>query len=305
MKQRRIADIDVSVVCLGTMLLGNPVSRTDSVRMIQWAIDNGITFIDTADMYEGYDRSIGSPGGVAETILGEALEGRRDRAVVTTKVGNAVGDESYQGDGLGRDHMTHQVERSLTRMRTDYIDFFELHKPDPETPLQESIGVMAELVAAGKIRHWGFSNFESETIPEMLTICADNGWPKPVLNQSWYNWLKRDIESEQLPLCADAGIAVSPYRALATGLLSGKYKRGATSPEGSRMSEMSGWMSLETDTITDDVFNQLEAFADEAAAAGLSPVQYAVQWLLDQPGVASVIVGAKRIEQLEVLLALG
>ena len=164
---------------------------------------------------------------------------------------------------------------------------------------------MAELVAAGKIRHWGFSNFESETIPEMLTICADNGWPKPVLNQSWYNWLKRDIEGEQLPLCADADIAVTPYRALAAGLLSGKYKRGATSPEGSRMSEMTGWMSLETDTITDDVFNQLEAFADEAAAAGLSPVQYAVQWLLDQPGVASVIVGAKRIEQLEVLLALG
>jgi aryl-alcohol dehydrogenase-like predicted oxidoreductase len=248
---------------------------------------------------------MGSPGGVVETILGEALEGRRDRAVITTKVGNAVGDDNYQGAGLGRGHMMHQIDRSLTRMRTDYVDFFELHKPDPETPLLESVGVMAELVKAGKIRHWGFSNFEAETIREMLTICADNDWPKPVVNQFWYNWLIRDAANDQLALSAEAGIAVTPYRALANGLLSGKYKRGAASPDGTRLSEKSEWMNLENNEITDDIFDQLEAFAGDAAAAGLSPVQYAVQWLLEQPGVSSIVVGARRIEQLEVLLALG
>ena len=297
-------EIAVSALCLGTMTFGSPVPRADAVRLVHWALDHGVNFLDTADIYEGYDRHMGSRGGVAEEVLGEALRGKRDQAVVTTKVGNPVGEGEYEGSGLGRAHMLHQIDAGLGRMQTDYVDFYELHKPDPDTPLEESIGVMAELIEAGKIRHWGFSNFEAEQIREMVRICDDNGWQRPVINQPRYNWLVRDVEAAQLPLCREHGIAVTPYRALACGLLTGKYGRDVQAPEGSRISENPAWVTLLDggDCIPDELLDRLEAFARDAAAAGLTPAQYAVRWLLDQAGVTSVLVGVKRVAQVEALL---
>ena len=296
MQQRRIpnTDLDVSVVCLGTMTFGTPVDQQGVDGIIDWCLDNGLNFIDTADMYEGYTRFLGSPGGKSEAYIGNALEGRRDRAVITTKVGNPVGDDSYSGTGLGRDHILHQIDASLGRLRTDYVDIYEMHRDDPDTPLEESIATMAGLIEAGKVRHWGFSNFEPDDIHRMIALCDGNGWPRPVIAQPQLSWLVRDAEEAYIPACVQYDIAVTPYRTLQSGLLTGKYKRGQEAPAGSRGDE-SSWL----DDPDDDLWDRIEQFERDAAGASLTPTQYAVKWLLDRPGVTSVIVGCKRPDQLE------
>ena len=296
MQQRRIpnTDLDVSVVCLGTMTFGTPVDQQGVNGIIDWCLDNGLNFIDTADMYEGYTRFLGSPGGKSEAYIGNALVGRRDQAVITTKVGNPVGDDTYSGTGLGRDHVLHQIEASLGRLRTDYVDIYEMHRDDPDTPLEESIAVMAELIEAGKVRHWGFSNFEPDDIHRMIALCDENGWPRPVIAQPQLSWLVRDSEEAYIPACIEYDIAVTPYRTLQAGLLTGKYKRGQEAPAGSRGDE-SSWL----DDPDDELWDRIEQFEREAAGASLTPTQYAVKWLLDRPGVTSVIVGCKRPDQLE------
>ena len=296
MQQRRIPNTDlyVSVVCLGTMTFGTPVDQQGVNGIIDWCLDNGLNFIDTADMYEGYTRFLGSPGGKSEAYIGNALKGRRDRAVVTTKVGNPVGDDSYRGTGLGRDHILHQIDASLGRLRTDYVDIYEMHRDDPDTPLAESIATMAGLIEAGKVRHWGFSNFEPDDIHRMIALCDDNDWPRPVIAQPQLSWLVRDSEEAYIPACVQYDIPVTPYRTLQSGLLTGKYKRGQEAPAGSRGVE-SSWL----DDPDDELWDRIEEFEREAADASLTPTQYAVKWLLDRPGVTSVIVGCKRHDQLE------
>lgn len=286
-------NLSVSSICLGTMMFGNPVPEDEAVRIVHWALDHGVNFLDTADMYEGYDRFIGSAGGTSERFLGKALRGRRDQAVITTKVGMVIGSGPYEGSGLNRKHILHQIDASLARLQTDRVDLYLLHKPDPHTPVAESIAVMAELVKAGKIRHWGFSNHDAAQIEEMIGLCDAHGWPRPVASQPHYNWLKRDIEAADLPACRKFKIAVTPYQPLAAGLLTGKYRRGATPPIGTRAAE-SQWLKLPDDAT----FDRVEQFEAEARAAGRKPTHHALRWLLVQPGVTSVIVGVKSIEQL-------
>jgi len=290
-------DIDVSPICLGTMTFGDPVARDDAIRIVHWALDHGINFIDTADMYEGYARSPGSPGGVAESILGEALKDRRERAVVTTKVGSAIGDNRYSGEGLSRTHILHQIDASLSRLQTDYVDFYELHRPDPDTPLEESIAVMAELIAAGNVRHWGVSNFSGQQIKDIMQQCDAHGWPRPVVSQPPLSWLRRDGLDDSIPICREFNMAVTPYQPLQGGLLTGKYRRGQPLPAASRAAE-SGWL----DQPDKSLFDQLEQFEKEAGDQQLEPAPFAIRWLLDQPGVTSVVVGTKRIEQLSILV---
>ena len=294
---RKIADLDVSVLCLGTMTFGNPVTRDNAVDLVHWALDHGINFIDTADMYEGYDRFLGSPGGVGETILGDALRGRREQAILTTKVGNPVGGTEYEGKGLSPAHITHQIDASLSRLQTDYVDFYELHRPDPDTPLDVTIAVIAELIQAGKVRHWGFSNFSGVQVHQIERICDEHNLPRPVISQPPLSWLKRDEQTDSVPACAELNIAVTPFQPLQGGLLTGKYMRGRSLPADSRAAE-SKWLKQPDN----DVFDQLEQFESEAREAGLRPAQYAVHWLLNQPGITSVVMGAKRIDQLQDVL---
>ena len=286
-------DIGVSSICLGTMTFGNPVNEQDAINMIHWSLDHGINFIDTADMYEGYDRFPGSPGGVGESILGKALVGRRDHAVITTKVGNSVGNEAYQGKGLSPAHIYNQIDESLGRLQTDFVDFYELHRPEPDTPLQDSISAMVKLIELGKIRHWGFSNYPASEIETMLSICDSQGWPRPVISQPPLSWLKRDQLTDSVALCASNEIAVTPYQPLQGGLLTGKYQRGSALPADSRAAE-SKWL----DDPDNEMHTRLDAFMEEAVERGLSPARYAIEWLLTQPGITSVVVGAKRIDQI-------
>ena len=294
----------VSVITLGTMLFGRPVPRADAIDLVHAALDLGVNLFDTADIYEGYDRYLGSPGGVAETILGEALRGRRDRAWITTKVGNPVGSgpdgdhpagADYSGAGLGAAHVEQQIDASLRRLQTDYVDYYLLHIADAETPLEETLAAVDRLITAGKVRHWGFSNFDADQIETMLSLSRDGVAPPPVMAQPQYNWLERDLESGYLPVCQRAGIAITPYRPLAGGLLSGKYRRDSATPAGSRASE-SAW--IDEGEIP---YQELEPFHEEAAAAGVPPTCYALRWLLSREGVTSVVAGVKSPAQLQEL----
>lgn len=300
MNHRRLphTELDVSPLCLGTMTFGTPVDRAAAAKIVHRALDAGINFIDTADIYEGYARYMGSPGGRAEEFLGEALKGRRDQAIVTTKVGNPVGPSP--GDtGLSHDHITSQIEASLKRLRTDFVDLYLLHRPDPATPLEESIRVMADLIRQGKVRHWGFSNFAAAQIREMIQICDSSGYPRPVVSQPPYSWLQREVEQQHLPACREFDIALTPYQPLQGGLLTGKYRRGQAVPKGSRAAE-SKWLTEPDDKL----LTRLDKFESEAQAAGLKPAHYALKWLLDQQGVYSVVVGIKTVQQLEDLIAI-
>jgi len=172
-----------------------------------------------------------------------------------------------------------------------------MHCDDPDTPLKESVEAMVELIQEGKVRHWGFSNFDPSDIHDMIAICDANGWSRPVIAQPQLSWLERGSDEAYIPACIEYDIAVTPYRTLQSGLLTGKYKRGEAVPEGSRAEE-SSWLS----DPGDDVWDKIEQFESEAESASLSSVQYAVKWILDRPGVTSVIVGCKRPDQLQPLV---
>jgi len=288
---------EVSVICLGTMTFGTPVAEPDAIKLTHHALDLGINFIDTANMYEGYARHIGSAGGVAEEILGKALEGRRANVVLATKVCNKIGPGD-DDEGLSRAHINREIDRSLARLRTDYVDLYYMHRPDPDTPLAESIEAFNALINAGKVRYWGFSNFPAEQIEEILQLCDANNWPRPVVCQPAFSLLKNEAEKDIFPLCSKAGIGVVPYQVLQGGMLTGKYKRNAAAPDGSRLSEKPGWLP----EINDELFDRLEAIEAQAQSKGLSLLEYTIRESLARTGVTSLIIGAKRPEQLENIL---
>jgi len=292
------------------MTFGTPVSETDAIRIVQWALDHGVNFIDTANMYEGYARSAGSAGGVAEEILGNALKGRRDEAVVATKVGMKVGD-APEDDGTSADAVRVQLDRSLHRLQTDYIDLYYLHRPDPSSDPAETLGALDEAIQQGKIRYYAVSNYTSSQLEELIWIADENHLPRPVVVQPFFNLLNPEstlefpypgleemrfrVQDELLPLCEREEIGVVPYRALNSGVLTGKYRRGQEAPAGSRATEKPGWLP----DLTDELFDQLEEIEQAAAARGLSMAQYAIRWVLEQPAVVAAVVGVRRIEQLE------
>lgn len=288
----------VSPLCLGTMTFGTPVAEREAIALIHAALEMGVNFIDTADIYEGYKRQLGRSGGEAEEIVGKALVGRSGQAIVTTKVGNSVG-EGKENAGLGRAHIRRQVERSLKNLRTDCIDVYELHKPDPETPLEDTLAEIAALLAAGKVRWWGFSNFPADQAAALLRQVHAAGMAPPVVCQPLYNWLNRAIEPDLLPLCRAAGIAITPYQPLQGGVLSGKYRADAPPPEGSRAVEQARWLPA----FDAALFERLAEFESEGRALGRTPLQHALQWLLGQPGIASIVVGCKSVGQLSALIA--
>ncbi|MDP6439275.1 MAG: aldo/keto reductase [Candidatus Brocadiia bacterium] len=300
MRYREIgkSDLKVSPVCLGTMTFGTPVEQAAATKLTHAAIDHGINFIDTANIYEGYTRHIGSPGGVSEELLGKALSGRREKVVLATKGSNAVGPEP-EDRGLDRAHIMREIDRSLKRLRTDYVDIYYMHRPDPDTPIAESVAVFNELIDAGKARYWGFSNYSAAETREMLDACDEGGFCRPIVNQPPFSLLKRDIEKDILPLCKREGIAVVPFQILQSGLLTGKYRRGQAPPAGSRMAEKVEWVR----DVTDATFDRLESIERCAKARGLTMIEHAITWTLRQPGVASVIIGSKRPAQIEEAIA--
>jgi aryl-alcohol dehydrogenase-like predicted oxidoreductase len=271
---------EVSVVGLGCNNFGMRVDLEGTRAVVDAAIDAGVTLLDTADTY-------GNNGG-SETFLGEVLEGRRDRVVLATKFGGQM-----EGRGGGSpDHIRKAAEASLRRLRTDRIDLYQYHFPDGVTPFEETFAALDELVQAGKVRHVGHSNLEASQVEEVDAIARERGFTRPVSAQNQYSFLRREAEDELLPVCERLEIGVLPYFPLASGLLTGKYKRGQPAPEGTRLAGRA-------EALTDDRFDRVEALERFAAERGLTLLQVAVGGLAAEPAIASVIAGATKPEQVQ------
>ena len=287
-------EMSVSKICLGTMTFGSPVAEPDAIRLVRYAMDeHGINFVDTANMYEGYNRYAGSSGGVAEEILGKAVAGRRDQFILATKVGMKVGN-APEDENTSPEAIRVQLRRSLKRMNTDYVDLYYLHRFDPNTEPHLIARAIGEELKAGTIRAWGVSNYTAEQLKALLAAAKEENVIAPAMCQPALSMVNTAALNDMLPLCAAEGIGVIPYQILQGGILTGKYRRGQAAPAGSRLAEKPEWMK----PFTDEVYAVIERSAEASAKLGISMTQYAIRWSLEQPGVVSTLVGVKREEQI-------
>ena len=272
---------EVSVIGLGCNNFGRRVDLEGTRAVVDAALEQGITFFDTSNTY-------GDPRGRSEEYLGEALQGRRDRVVLATKFGMDM------GDGLGprgsRDYILQAVEVSLRRLRTDVIDYYWYHQPDGVTPIAETLETLDGLVRAGTVRWIGASNFSAEQIEEADAVARDRGFAPFTSIQNNYSLLHREAEREVLPTCERLGIGFVPFFPLASGLLTGKYRRGEPAPAGTRL-------AARDQVGTDEQFDLVEALERYAAARELGLTDVAIGALLARPAVSTVIAGATKPEQ--------
>jgi aryl-alcohol dehydrogenase-like predicted oxidoreductase len=276
---RRIGSLAVSVVGLGCNNFGKRLDAAASSAVVHAALDAGITFFDTADIYGG-TRS--------EEYLGRALGARRDEVVIATKFGMRVDDERQ---GARPEYVRRAVEDSLRRLGTDRIDLYQLHRPDPTVPIADTLGALDELVRAGKVREIGCSNFSAEQLRE-AEAAVQPGAARFVSVQNEYSLLHREPERDVLAECERLGLAFLPYFPLASGLLTGKYRQGQPAPQGSRI--QAGWHA---ELLTEENLTIVERLIDFASARGHTLLELAFSWLLAHPVVASVIAGATKPEQ--------
>ena len=282
--------VHVSPLCLGAMMFGawgNP-SHEDGIRVIQRALEAGINFIDTADVYAR---------GESEEIVGKALQGRRDSVVLATKVHGSMHDTDPNMKGNSRRWIVQEVENSLRRLQTDWIDLYQIHRWDPETDHDETLGALTDLQRAGKIRYFGSSTFPASQIVEAQWTAERRGLARYVCEQPPYSILVRGVETEVLPTCARFGMGVIPWSPLAGGWLSGKYRKGAdaTSHRAARMPARYD-LSLPGNQRKLDAVEQLAQLAEEA---GISLIHLALAFVLRHPAVTAPIVGPRTLEQLE------
>src|SRR6266566_5339743 len=277
--------LEVSTLCLGTMMFGDRTDAATAQKIIASAYDAGVNFIDTADVYAK---------GASEAIVGPAIAAHRRRWILATKVGNVMTQAPHDG-GLSRRWIMQACDDSLKRLATDYIDIYYLHKDDTDTPLSETIEAMGDLVRAGKIRYFGVSNYRGWRIAEIVATCADLGVPQPVVSQPYYNAMNRGPEVEILPACDYHGIGVVPYSPLARGILTGKYPPGAAPPEDSRVGRKDRRM-METE-FRDESIAMAQTIKAHAASKGLTATQFALAWVLRNQIVSSVIAGPRTFEQ--------
>ncbi len=288
MRTRRLgsSDLEVTVVGLGCNNFGGRIDEAASRAVIDAALDAGVTFFDTADVY-------GNRGG-SEEIIGRALAGRRDQVVLATKFGHDLGDgETARG---ARPYIRKALEASLRRLQTDRIDLYQYHRPDGVTPLADTLEALHELVQEGTVRAIGSSNFTAAMVDEAAAIAAERGLTPFVSEQSQYSWLRRGAEDELLPASERHGVGFIPYFPLASGLLTGKYAKGEPTPEGTRLSGR----ELAEDDL--DAVERLRAFGERHDA---SLLEVAIGGLAAVPGVASVIAGATKPEQVRANAAAG
>ena len=276
--------IQVPVVGIGCNNFGGRIDETRSEQVIQAALDEGVAFFDTADIY-----SIGR----SEEILGRALRGRRERAVIATKFGGAMGGAERSGGS--RRWIMEAVEDSLRRLQTDHIDLYQHHFFDPATPLDETLGALDELVTAGKVRAVGCSNYDGAQIEDAHRIAAEHGWATYVTAQNEYSLLKRgEVEESVAPAAARLGMGILPYFPLSSGLLTGKYRRGEQPPEGTRLGRD---RQRASDLMTEANLDIVEGLVSFAERRGVGLLDVAIGWLAAQPQVTSVIAGATSAEQ--------
>lgn len=276
----------VSVVGLGCLNFGSRMDVEASRSVVDTAIDLGVTLFDTADIY--------GPDGGSERVLGEVLTGRRDQVVLATKFGHPGVDMGFgpaAGARGGRGYIRRAVEASLRRLRTDYIDLYQIHMPDRATPVLETLTALHELVAEGKIRYLGHSNFAGWELAQADHLAHENGLTPFVSAQNEWSLLARGVERELVPAAEHYGVGVLPYYPLAEGMLTGKVRRGKPLPDGSRIADRSH-------LVTEERLDQVDQLARWARENGRSLLELAIGWLAAQPSVPSVIAGASTPDQL-------
>ncbi len=283
--------VKVSCLCLGAMMFGewgNP-DHEDGVRIIHRALDAGINFVDTADVYSR---------GESEEIVGKALAGgRRDRVVLATKVHGTMGEDPNQF-GNSRRWIIREVEDSLRRLRTDWIDLYQIHRPEPGTDIEETLGALSDLVHAGKVRYIGSSTFPASMLVEAQWAAERRNLERFACEQPPYSILARGIEADVLPTCQRYGVGVIPWSPLAGGWLTGRYRAGAELPSSLRAQRVPGRfdMSLPANQRKLELVTQLADLADEA---GISLIQLALAFVLRHPAVTAAIIGPRTLEHLE------
>lgn len=277
--------LKVSPLCLGTMTFGARTDATHAARIVAAAADIGTNFIDTADVYNG---------GVSERITGQAIARNRDWWVLATKVCNAMGPGPHQR-GLSRRWLATACEASLKRLGTDHIDVYYLHREDPATPLGETVRAVGDLIAAGKIRYFGLSNFRSWRIAEICRLCDDHGIDRPIVLQPYYNLLKRQPEVEVLPAAGYYGLGAVPYSPIARGVLTGKYGPEAAPPPDSRAARQDERL-MQTEWRPENLVIA-QAIKRHAEARGITAGQFATAWVLNNRFVTSVIAGPRTLGQ--------
>ncbi len=285
-KNLGISGLKVSRICLGTNNFGGQISENDSIAIVNKALDCGINVIDTADVYTG---------GISEEIIGKAVKGRRDEAIIATKVGFGVGQAPNRG-GLSRKHILSQVEHSLKSLQTDFIDLYYLHRFDPETPLEESLRTFNDLVREEKVRYIACSNFAAWQIAKAHEICETHDLERFVAVQPPYNLLQRDAEKDLLPYCQQEGLGVLTYTPLMGGFLTGKYSMAAPPPAGSRYEYNQRLWQRVNQESNFAVLEQLEKVAEDI---DIPISKLAIAWILKNPTVTAPIVGASSIEQID------
>ncbi len=288
MEYRRLgrSGLKVSELCLGTMTFGHGTDETTARRMVDRCLDAGVNFFDTADSYGN---------GQSETMLGKALTGNRGQAVVATKFFNPMGN-GVNDSGMSRVHIMHAIEESLRRLSTDWVDIFYIHHVDVETPLEEMLHALDDLVRQGKIRYPACSNYEAWRLAKALGISDREKLSRFVCYQPQYSLVVRDIEQELVPLCIEEGLGIVPWSPLAGGFLAGKYAPGVHEVSGSRSEE--GW-NFPTDYFAPNADEILDTLLTSARELGCSAAELALRWISNRPAVSSVIFGARTTEHLE------
>ena len=277
--------LKVSPLCLGTLVFGGLTDDKEAARIVDNLRETGINFIDTADSYTD---------GEAERVVGRLTKHDREEWVIATKTGNKRGPGVHQGS-LSRKWLLHAIDLSLASLETDYVDIYYLHHNDTSTPLDETVAAMGDIVAEGKARYWGFSNYRGWQIAEMVRLCDELGAPRPIIAQPYYNAFKRTPEIDYLPACAHYGIGVAPYSPLARGVLTGKYMPGESPPKESRAGRKDAMiMAAEYD---EESLVKAQTIKAHAEKRGMTAGEFALLWVLNNELVTSVISGARTFEQ--------
>jgi aryl-alcohol dehydrogenase-like predicted oxidoreductase len=287
MEYRRLgrSGVDVSIVCLGTMMFGDRTTGRDAGEIVAHARDHGVNFIDTADVYAN---------GESERITGDAIRSARDHWILATKVANAMDERATNNGGLSRRWIVGECDASLKRLGTDYIDLYYFHYDDTRTPLSESVAAVGDLIRAGKVRYFGVSNFRGWRIAEVNRVCAELGVPPPIACQPYYNLLNRMPEVEILPACDHYGIGVASYSPIARGVLTGKYAPGVVPPDSRAGRNDKRMMETEFREESFAIAQKLKAHAERT---GRTPAQFALAWLWANRILSSVIAGPRTLEQ--------
>ena len=286
MQLRRLGNsgLKVSAIGLGTNTFGGTADRDTTIEIVHKAIDLGVTFVDTADMYAR---------GRSEELIGEALEGRRHQVILATKCGMPMSDSPFE-TGLSYRWIMTSIEASLRRLKTDYVDLYQAHRPDADTPIEESVRAMDDAVRQGKVRYVGCSNYAAWQLAQALGVQKANGLAPWVSAQNRWNLIEGLDDPHLLPAAAELGVGIIPYTPLASGILTGKYRAGEAPAAGTRAGDLPGVRQRLTDAKL-DVVGRLKPWAE---ARGRSTAELAIAWLLAHQDVSTVIVGARSAAQL-------